>query len=548
MVSLVNMIAWYNKEKYLFERVQVFRSCVSIAFAVTLGTVVCSIPRGLGYSDESWYLILLRDQISTPGSTWSLFFARLPQNILAIRVITLIMIAMGNAVFGYSVYAFFRKKFNLSSTVIVPLVMVAFIGSFCFGNAVCLVPCYSQLNHFIIQIGIGFTLLGAAGASGWFLLSGLSLGFIPFVMITNTPILLVAPAFILCTQKKIGILFFLAGALVAFLFYFTVVQSPAAFQQLIQDGLSQTHKNSEHGLLPMIKWSVSTVRYVMVDIIMVSFMAYFLKQRIQVTSGKIDGLSGVALLILAAYFLMPYLVGRAYGLPAGIYTAESIAVLTGLLIVDVRRRFGRQDWAAIALLVTVPVLAALGTDVDFSIRGARYIGVFWGTLGVCFLLSSEGASLRMFGCGALALMALGFVVNFFSPNWSTRESLSKCTASISDLVPNITVGSIFAQRVSAIKNYIGESRDVVISDRELWHFVYLLKLNPLSYDFDCSDPIRGSKFTKLVSDKLIMVERLTHPFPAAFWSEIGVAWRVDDDQQIDNEIKVYRAVRKSRVN
>jgi hypothetical protein len=253
---------------------------------------------------------------------------------------------------------------------------------------------------------------------------------------------------------------------------------------------------------------------------------------------KGKSLSILFFLLIIVYFTIPYLKAPEHG----IYSAEILAVFFGWFILETRHELTLQEWSAFTLLLVAPIFASLGTDVPFSIRGTIYMGTFYGTAGLLFVLSPFCARFRIYMCLALALLTFGFATNFFRPNWSTWTSLSKNIIPLSEIgiQKGLRVTQDISTMINEAKNFIGLSKNVVVGDVNSWGFVYLLDLRPLIYEWKPPE----SQIFKAIEDssmrELVFIESSKNLFSAAFWSKVNSKWKIENIRELDGQFKLYR--------
>lgn len=543
---------WHRLSETLNQE-RVMRHVVIVSFAIVLCFVCLSINRGIGFSDESWYLVLLRDHVAKNASAWPLFFSWLPNNLLVIRMITVGLLFTGSMLFGYGMYSYFKVQFKLSQKSIIPLMMFGFIGAFCFLPPICLVPCYYWFNHFIFSSGIGSALLCAKRGKvgiGWAWLSGFFFGFLFFIMPSNTPIILFVAAFIIFNpnpwHRLIG---FGVGMACAILVYSLAIQSLAEFYLMIQQSLHDSPDFlGSHGITQMIVWIIKTVKFIITNIFIVAALIYFLRRHIDEISVKRETLSiWVSLIVIVSFTIIPYFEGLVWGVKYGIYPSEIISVLFIWFILETQNELISQDWSVLTLLFISPILASFGTNVPFSIRGTIYIGTFYGTAGLLFVLSPFCARFRIYMCLAVVLLTFGFVTTFFRPNWSTDMSLSKNIIPLSEIgiQKRTRITPEMSTMISEAKKFIGFSNNVVVKGQQSWGFVYLLDLHPLSYS---AIPYE-SQILKAIEEsgmrELVFIESSKDLFSESFWSEINTKWKTEKVREFDGKFKFYRLNRIS---
>lgn len=523
----------------------IFKASLALVGCVVACVLGLSLPRGLGFADEAWYLILLRDRVVETASAWSLLFSWLPNNVLVIRIATVSLVVVGNCVLGWGVYAFFKNRLQLKKSTGVLLSVVAFVGSFVFGNLV-FVPSYSYLNHVLFQAGVGLILLGVSGTPSCFFFAGLALGMLPFVMMPNSVFLMVALAYI-CTTKdrRLGGVLYIAGVLVAAMLFFCFVESPSRLYQAIKSG--DDLANTKHGLLPMVKWTLLSSKYIVSNIVSPVILIAYLSKKCR-GSRAIGALEAVGLGSVGLCVVLPYLTAFAFsGPPVWIYPFESIALLAGWAIVEDLTCFGVEEWAMIALFASIPFCASLGTVVDFSLRGSYYVGAFWGTLGVCLLFDKARMRLRSAACFVMAMLTLGYVISFFKPNWSTVQSLSSQCVPVPEYSRGLFLSPGMAEHIREIEKYVGRSNYVVLSDCRSWWIAYLLNLKPVSYAYLCNDRSLVEKIKCLPVNKVYLIDTPLAPFTSRFWVnlEANSGWIREESRDVSSGETLYRVVRKT---
>lgn len=541
------LTTFWNRVSNVLNQERVLRNLATVTFAIVFCVVCLSINRGIGLRDESWYLVLLRDQVAIGGSAWPLFYSWLPDNLLVIRMVTVGLELAGSFFLGYGIYSYFKIQFNLSYNSIVPLMIFGFIVTFCSGaTAICLVPFYAYSNHFIFAVGIGSALLCAKSEKvgiWWAWLSGFVMGFLLFIMPTNMPIILVVAIFIILKpnpwQRLIA---FTVGLVFAILIFFLLIQSPPDFYMMIKQAMEATSENSStHGIKQMISWMIATTHYIVSNILMVAALIYLLRRQMDKISIMREPLLLLVCLLIIVSFLIPYLLGFVnYN---GVFQGYIWAILFVWFILEARQELTLMDKYALALFFVSPIFASLGTDVAFSGRGSFYMGIFYGSGALLFVLSPYCARLRAYVCLVLLLLTFGFVIHFYRPNWE-GESLSKNIINISEIgiQKGIRITPQMISMINQARNFIGESRNVVVGSPEAWGFVYLLDLQALMYIFKPSESQIIQKINGSGMRDLIFIESSQELFSASFWSEINTKWKVDNVREIEGQFKFYRLI------
>jgi len=224
-----------------------------------------------------------------------------------------------------------------------------------------------------------------------------------------------------------------------------------------------------------------------------------------------------------------------------------LAALFGWFILEIRHQLTLQEWSAFALLLVAPIFASLGTDVPFSIRGTMYMGTFYGAAGLLFVLSPFCARFRIYLCLAILILTMGFVSNFFKPNWSTGRSLSENILPLSEIgiQKDIQVTPDISEMIKEAKNFMGSSKNVIGSDVRSWVFIYLLDLQPLTYEWKPTESAIMEAVEESGRHEVVCIEQSGKIYSESFWSKIIAKWKVVNVLELDGEFKFYRLSRIS---
>ena len=249
---------------------------------VVLAVVGYSLNKGLIFSDEAFYLMHLGANVhEAKFSFWSdyanLFY---PQQIVAIRVLTVSLLVLSGIVFSIGFSRFFNANFFKT------ILPVSVFGVFFLWSPVCLVPNYITFNAVIFFSGLGLFLLSISKIKKYWaftfaILSGVVFSQLVFIMITNTPIilLLMLAYLFLCDSKSCGFrfsLFFGLGLLLGLALFFVFVIPVGQYFVQLHSANESLKYDSSHGIRDLIKWCFDTIFFAISEILVPAILLLFL--------------------------------------------------------------------------------------------------------------------------------------------------------------------------------------------------------------------------------------------------------------------------------
>ncbi len=476
-----------EKKISIYHIIPVLLSLIFIAIACY------TFNRTIVMDDEGWYLFLLRDMPNGAASSqfYKLLHNFLNGNVFLLRVFNYAFELFSIFIYSFGIYLFFKRTFDLSRMHLLLLFSFTLLGFSIFTIPVCTTPYYVSLNKISTLISLGILLIGLK-TNGFiknlsFVLSGFSIGFLFFIMITNTPIylLFIILIYSYSQHKQKDIILFIGGITLSFVCYFLTIELPVEFIQHeimphVTSTVSAKH-NEAHGLFPMMRWAYMALKYYLFNGLLFAFMiiGYFqLKSRLSTTKNFILFL---ALLTSGLFFYYEDVI-------KGEHAYASMAPYWGLyifFIIDqtiLKNNLKHIELFLISLLF-IPFLLSLGTDVDFKTRGTEYIGFLFPLL---FIITEKFYSKKVLIVFMVVLM--GYTVNICSMiyrnNWGgfiyAKQTLDVQNLNIDQ---NLKVDSMTYNNLSALKSGLLKNDTIIVSNKRLWGYAYLLGTTPISYMF-----------------------------------------------------------------
>ncbi len=439
------------------------------------------LDKGLVFSDDGWYLLLLRDLPHGLASQFHLFFQNVFQNnIYLIRVTCYITTLISHIILAWGIYVFFKRRFNLS------LASFFFILGFTVLGDLNINPTpsfnYFTMNLQIVELSFGLLLLGVARKNDIFLVfSGLFIGALFFVMVTNVVIIpLVLISLWLLTDKDVkSVLFYVSGVLVLFVLYFLFIQSPTEYIGGILENVKKTIDigNSEYGALFLCKWFFSALFYLL-EAAFIAYLFYWVKRFID----KIEIRNSFKKII----YIGCLVVGTAAILlffKSGLFILYWICLF--LFLYEQRKVLDLKDKIIFLLFCFTPVCLSFGTNISFTSRGYYYLSFITPLL---FLLAKRDFFNQLIVYLLIIVNLLVSLRTLHFPNWegSVRVEQVIPVASL-NIQQNIKLSGEYIDILTSLQKYL-KPGDNIIVDCHCWGYACLLDLNPLTYTFRLNYP------------------------------------------------------------
>lgn len=488
---------------------QVLQKINSNMVLVGLGllTMVCSLvfnflalKNNVIYSDEGWYLCLLRDLPHYGGSRFYLLFHDVfNNNIYAIRVVGWLLRFMGCCILALGLYSLIpnHKRGKKGFTRFLIVLSTLYYGQ------LFIVDCpsfnYILLNSVAVEFGFGFLFLGFSHPNKsvpYFALSAFFISFLLPIMITNSviiPIMLLAIAF-LSENKVKGLLSFLFGVLLFVLYYFVFVETP--FEVL--NFITAESKNvidrgtAEYGAIFYVKWVLSSIAYLTKCFIIgasVYGCVFFYKK------GNVNGKSLLLLLVVICLLVYGWTcVPPVYGFPERLYGSyywqnDLCWILLFFLLISMaveKRTLSRTETSVLLLLAITPIFLVLGSNRSLYVRQNEYV-FFLGPILAYIVMMKKCSTISRLGLiGLVSLNLLLFIPEVTGRNWGGQKFFGEHTSVRTlGIDQNIKIDKRSVKELQAFMGKVPQGEEVLV-DASNWWVVALLDYKPLSYEFDIS--------------------------------------------------------------
>lgn len=454
---------------------------------VVVAVLLWSLDKGLGMLDEAFYLLHLKEGVTYFAlSSWPEFFKEFPiKELVWFRFSILLLMVASSLALGISFCRYW--KIELPGWVIVSFVIVA---QFVWASPVQYVPNNATLNQILIYSSLASFFWGVNTDSilkrrVWLFISGAFIGFIPLVMITNTPIIgviILLLVILFPNRKSVSlVLLYLLGILTSWLIFFAFFQRPEDFLASISEARYYLKFVESHGLRNIVKWNYNAViHFIGMPLVLVLLLLAF---HYELPKSRISRL----LLALVGLAVLSFLlIGDVFS-PISIFTTSLIYVLAVAgVVVYCDRQGDFRNAAVLIFFLLVPYFAALGTDVAFEVRSSGYAL----PLALVILVSSKDIS-KLYNYAFRGLFALAFVLFLSYPfrmGWIGYRLIDQTTiVKLPDRAGELKLSKSVAQTSEVLAPYLQGKRNVVVSDPKLLGNLYLADASPLYLYFRLND-------------------------------------------------------------
>lgn len=495
-----------------------FTKSQSFQLAFMASTILCvmiwSLDRGLGMLDEAFYLLHLKEGVTYFAlSSWPEFFKEFPiKELVWFRFSILLLMVASSLALGISFCRYW--KIELPGWVIASFVIVA---QFVWASPVQYVPNNATLNQILIYSSLASFFWGVNADSNlrrrvWLFISGAFIGFIPLVMITNTPIigLIILLLVILFPSRKSvsPVLLFLLGILTSWLIFFAFFQRPEDFLASISEARYYLKFVESHGLRNIVKWNYNAViHFIGMPLVLVLLLLAFHYELPKSRNSRL-------LLALVGLAVLSFLlIGDVFS-PISIFTTSLIYVLAVAGVVVYWDRQGDfRNAAVLVFFLLVPYFAALGTDVAFEVRSSGYAL----PLALVILATQTGNS-NLFDWMFKGLISLAFLVFLsypFRTGWIGYRLLDQnAKVELPDGAGEIKLSSTIVDTYESLVPYLNKQQNVIVSDPKALGFVYLGNATPLYLYFRLSDSFlfEYAKSRNIPWEEMTFLEVKNKPF------------------------------------
>lgn len=512
---------------------------ISIA-CISLGINFWQANKGLIMYDEAWYLYLLKDLPHGLSSQFHLLLKNVFNgDIFLLRCGVILSNIIGSVIFSFGLYSLFKVQLKLRC--VDYFLLWAFTVASVF-SVVIMCFSYLSLNTFVTQVGLGLIFWGLSlknslKSTPLIFLGGSSLGFLTFIMFTNTPIFLLVVIGIYYlsedSTKFKNCLYFSLGILFSIALYFLFFESYELFVSSLKTAIVKTAHNqyaSNHGLKAMIWWSFKAIQYVIEDVfpaLMFSFGLYYVLDRYR--NRIISILLSFFLLLMLGIYCYYSILNNKHGIASvtPFYTLYIFYIL--LLFLEEKQSLKENIGYLFMGVIILPFILSLGTDVDFKVRASVYMPLI---LPFIFLSTRILREKKIYYFILLGFFTLYFAVNIFKltrSNWGDtvylKQTFAVKTLGISQ---NIYLDKDKFDILSDLQTKTHKYDSVIMSDQIFWGYSYLLDLKPISYDFRFNEEEILSILThQSIGNRLVLLASADKPLDSLFFNKIKNIIKID---------------------
>lgn len=456
---------------------------ISIIYIVVLR--FWKLDRGLIFSDEGWYITLLKDNPTQNLASrfYKLFQFGIQDDIYGMRLLLYALLLVAIILFGYSIYTF-QKNNGLNNSFLNCLSFVA-LGSLQAHSIS--TPNYINLNLFFGLLSVSFCLLSVSKRK--YLFVTLSAFFASFLFTTQVLGIVIIPllylVIIFSTEKKIKATFsFVVGVILFFCIFFSFIESPT---ELLDSVANQTHnvvskQSGDYGLIFLIKWSISSFSYI-IKFLIAALLFYqgtrWIKQN-QISAKWMYLVYTVMFIAIIGYFNV-FVNPHCHASSLKNFNQLGIPYfLSFLFVVEGWGKLNKEDYLVLLLLLFTPFALCLGTNTEFLARYGTFL-VF--LLPVIFVFSRPNNTLKVI---ALVYFAITLFFGIFSvnkANWlGERPSDQNIPVKTIGINQKLKLTERNIKQLTFCQQSIEEGT-VCYSSTKTWGIVALLGLKPASYSW-----------------------------------------------------------------
>lgn len=486
-----------KKNNYIFELIQKDRFFEIVTCLMGLSIVLinyCIIDRGLIFSDEGFYLCLLRDLPTESGAFrfHLLFHNVLNDNILAIRIVTYTISLLSTVFFAYCVYQFQRVRLKLSHGFFYCLGVVL-LGRLLIQSI--FTVNYILLNSIISFFGVGFLLLYAAHRKYvYVLLCSFALSFLYASQITCLicmPIML-ATVILVSDSKKRAFIYFCTGGLLFLVYYFLFVETPAEVLHYLQSQTNATvaKGSNKYGVIFLVKWLFAT-SLLLVKYGIIAYLIYRMTKVVNNANIK----KGIKNAVMTCVVIVLFFYANKYMLPntwnssfTNVFSLPNLGVywilLISIYLFQKNNIKNIRDYITLIPIMFMPACLSFGSDIPFYIRSQAFIALI---TPIIFIFLCPSYKQRLISLLCFALVWINSLSSLTGANWyGDKLSDQNQKMSTIGINQNIKLSKERLNEITFAKRYIKEG-DFCVTSSDCWGIVEFVKLKPLTYAFDLPD-------------------------------------------------------------
>lgn len=504
---------------------------ITTFFFIVLFFKILAFNKGFVFDDEAWCMFLIKDipSGSAPTVFFKLLFNFSKGDIYNTRLYFLIFEIISYLIFSYGIYLFFKKDYQIKKNDYIFIFLITFIGFSIFSPPVCYIPNYIGLNKTLIPLIIGLNLIiyskefNHYSSLSIMFLSGFLSGFQPFIMITTSSVILLFLVlhYYNISKKEIVKYYFtyLLGIISSFLFYFIFIES---FNVFLENEIfkninhySKAKVNEPHGILPILRWGGITLQYLLFNILVPALALIYIS--------KLNFNKKLKLLFNILFFFSIVLFSY-FEIFKGEHSFASIApfyILYSFFLIKDIVYFRDINCKTITLIIlfVIPILISLGSDVAFKTRATDYVGILFPFLYLKYMKTSNKN--KVLALILLSIYIMNYSSMFYRKNWGgftySQQNYHLNTLGINQ---NLMVDQLNFNNIKLLQQKIKKESDIVISNKRLWGYTYLLNAKPLCYNFRATNNQMITNINESNLDEITLFETDYAKFDTDFFKSI----------------------------
>lgn len=530
---------------------------IGIIGILVLALKVWALPKGIGVGDESWFLYLLKHQPTGLVTQFHLVTGSLFKgDILLIRGSNIVVSIFAAMFFMHQVLRFFSYNISNNIVYIFELLFLATIALFIFDYPATIDFSYNAVNRIVTLFGVGFLVWSFRVASKaqipLLLIAGICIGMLIFIKITNSPIIGLCLAIIICVEstirrKLLSSLWFFCGVLLYILYYFLVKESFSEYLTLFTQAASTTISTTEgtnyYTISFFLGWIFESFKYMFLQGIPFFLVFYFYeKSRTDNITNSFVRLGLYGILLLYFVFIVNFELRANL---SGIATHIPFIGILAFMLYTYKGSLSIKQGIIVLGLFLLTFMLPFGTLVSYKNSGAAYI-IFVFPLVYMYLKTTNIVSVKYVFIFLLMLYGMYFYSKIYRENWTGIASV-KQVYSLQDIgiQQNISVDEKQFAIITDFISIVPQNVHVTTNYYRIWAYPYLQNCIPLdfNYNLDASTAIVQEKimqFLKTQTDPLYFIESFDFPLSESyhdFLSELSSTYRIE--QQESNYFRVY---------
>ncbi|WP_430817679.1 hypothetical protein [Carboxylicivirga sp. RSCT41] len=436
---------------------------------------VYTLNKGMFWGDEAWHQLHLLDNIESASvSQWYKVFGFLNFNDIVLNRHLIFFLNITSSiifVFGCGQFIGNKKKIDL--------ILIGVLTAIIFKLPLQVSPCWDYYNIILTNIIGGLTFFSLSSTKKsyqntiWTFIGFLLLT-IPFIKITSSPLIFIVTGIIYYKHKNDksnyrSIFYITLGAITFVTILFAIHPFSYFINQLKVSSLFIKY-DTNHGVGEIIKWCISTIKYFFFEIFPLSILLWISFKYYK----KYLYLYWITAAVIFAQFAFNILEA-----PSSFFPIKVIYIIAGALIID---RLYLKDFKTsiiIAFAMSIPILLTIGTDHSF----ASIASVFSSPLIAVVLIIQKNK--RYFHFNFLThqvFVTVIFILFYYNFN---KNNLAGYNFAEQTVIANNSCGKYLYidlkkyQKLRELENIIPQGNHVIVSNPNLWGYVYLQNLKPL---------------------------------------------------------------------